>query len=46
MGIEHHNEHHVVHAVTHMYKHTELFGDGPKAKELTDIIKQHALSCK
>jgi len=34
---------HITHAVVHGYKHLELFGDGPKAKELSDIVKQHAL---
>jgi uncharacterized protein (DUF697 family) len=34
---------HIAHAVVHGYKHLELFGDGPKAKELSDIVKQHAL---
>src|SRR5437667_7998206 len=37
-------EHQVIHAVEHLYKDVELFGDGPKAKELTEIIKQHALA--
>jgi uncharacterized protein (DUF697 family) len=41
MGSE---DNHVIHAVGHIYKDVELFGHGPKAKELSDIIKQHALA--
>jgi uncharacterized protein (DUF697 family) len=36
--------HQVAHVVKHMYEHVEFFGHGPKAKELSDIIKQHALA--
>jgi uncharacterized protein (DUF697 family) len=38
------NEHNLVHTVTHAYKELDLFGNGPKAKELSDVIKQHALA--
>ena len=37
-------EHNIVHGVIHAYKEIELFGDGPKAQELTGIVKQHALA--
>jgi uncharacterized protein (DUF697 family) len=37
-------EHQMTRAVTHLYKEVELFGDGPKARELSNIIKQHALA--
>jgi uncharacterized protein (DUF697 family) len=36
--------HQAAHMVKHLYDHAEFFGDGPKAKELTEIIKQHALA--
>lgn len=36
-------DHTIVHAVRHLYD-VELFGNGAKAKELTEIIKQHALA--
>jgi uncharacterized protein (DUF697 family) len=34
----------IVHGVIHAYREIELFGDGPKARELTGIVKQHALA--
>src|ERR1700682_1279323 len=39
-----HESDHLVHSAAHVYKHVELFGHGPKATELSDIIKQHALA--
>jgi uncharacterized protein (DUF697 family) len=39
-----HETNHIVHQVAHIYQHVELFGKGEKAKELSDIIKQHALA--
>lgn len=35
---------HIVHGVVELYKETKLFGDGEKARELSDIVKQHALA--
>lgn len=34
----------MIHDVVHVYQEVELFGDGPKARELTSIVKQHALA--
>jgi uncharacterized protein (DUF697 family) len=34
---------HAAEGAVKFYKEVELFGDGPKAKELSDVVKQHAL---
>lgn len=36
-------DHMVVHGAKEVYERLELFGDGPKARELSNVIKQHAL---
>jgi uncharacterized protein (DUF697 family) len=38
------NDMHMAHAVHKMYEEIELFGEGQKAKELTNVIKQHAIA--
>lgn len=39
-----HNDHHIAHAVVDLYKEVDLFGDGEKARELSAVVKQHALA--
>jgi uncharacterized protein (DUF697 family) len=41
--MSHHEAHHVIHAVKHGFEHLEFFGDGARAHELTEVVKQHAL---
>lgn len=36
-------DHTLVHGAKNAYENLQLFGDGPKARELSDVIKQHAL---
>ncbi len=38
-----HHDAHIVKEVAHLYKGLQLFGAGEKAKELSDVVKQHAL---
>ena len=38
-----HHDTHIAKEVTHLYKDLELFGSGEKARELSDVVKQHAL---
>jgi uncharacterized protein (DUF697 family) len=36
-------DHQIAHVALQGYEHLELFGDAPRAHELTQIVKQHAL---
>jgi uncharacterized protein (DUF697 family) len=35
---------HIAHTVVELYKEVDLFGEGEKARELSSVVKQHALA--
>ncbi|RKR85768.1 uncharacterized protein (DUF697 family) [Mucilaginibacter gracilis] len=39
-----HHDKHIAHTVVDLYKEVDLFGSSAKARELSDVVKQHALA--